>query len=148
MYCNKVNPRGIKFFGSVFHHSYLYGQLKHLTIILLILGLFGQTFNRYFLVLNYQLNKDFIAKYLCENKNKPELKCEGKCYLCKRLKKEDNKDQENPERKTTIKFDVLSYQGSYCISGRVGGIIPLTYFMFQEDIYSSYIPSFLHPPQW
>ena len=27
----------------------------------------------------YEVNKDYIAKNLCINRNKPELKCCGKC---------------------------------------------------------------------
>jgi hypothetical protein len=37
--------------------------------------------------LEYTINKDFIAKVLCINKDKPELKCNGKCHLTKQLKK-------------------------------------------------------------
>ena len=39
----------------------------------------------------YQINKDYIAKNLCENKDKPQLKCCGKCYLKKKLNAVDDK---------------------------------------------------------
>lgn len=43
----------------------------------------------------YQVNKDYIARVLCENRNKPELHCDGKCYLAKKLKaQQDKHDQE------------------------------------------------------
>jgi hypothetical protein len=35
----------------------------------------------------YKLNKAYIAQTLCENKNKPELQCEGKCHLAKEITK-------------------------------------------------------------
>lgn len=35
--------------------------------------------------LSYDLNKDFIAQTFCENRDKPELDCCGKCYLEKEL---------------------------------------------------------------
>jgi len=38
----------------------------------------------------YELNKGYIAKNLCENRNRPERKCCGKCYLRKQLKKVDD----------------------------------------------------------
>lgn len=38
-------------------------------------------------VLDYIVNYDYIAKVLCENKAKPELKCNGKCQLMKELAK-------------------------------------------------------------
>ena len=38
-------------------------------------------------VLDYIVNYDYISKVLCENKAKPELKCNGKCHLMKELAK-------------------------------------------------------------
>ncbi len=35
----------------------------------------------------YEINKTYVAKVLCENKDKPQMKCCGKCYLNKQLKK-------------------------------------------------------------
>ena len=41
----------------------------------------------------YEMNKDYISKNLCENRGNPKMKCCGKCYLKKQLKKaEDNTD--------------------------------------------------------
>lgn len=37
--------------------------------------------------INYKVNKDFIAKNLCENRNKPGKHCNGKCYLAKEINK-------------------------------------------------------------
>ncbi|KGO84126.1 hypothetical protein Q762_02540 [Flavobacterium cauense R2A-7] len=40
-----------------------------------------------FPVISFMVNYDYIAKELCENKTKPELHCNGKCYLKKELAK-------------------------------------------------------------
>ena len=37
--------------------------------------------------LKFKLNQDYIAKVLCVNKARPQLKCNGHCYLAKQLKK-------------------------------------------------------------
>ncbi len=37
--------------------------------------------------IEYAVNKNYIAKVLCVNKKKPELHCNGKCYLNRQLKK-------------------------------------------------------------
>lgn len=40
----------------------------------------------------YMVNQDYIVEFLCANKAKPELQCNGKCYLVKQLEKqEENK---------------------------------------------------------
>ena len=37
----------------------------------------------------YEYNKTYVAKNLCENRDRPALKCSGKCYLNKQLAKAD-----------------------------------------------------------
>jgi len=39
----------------------------------------------------YFLNKDFIIENFCINKNKPELECDGKCYLNKQIAEQTQK---------------------------------------------------------
>ncbi len=50
-------------------------------------------------LLEYNLNKEYIASVLCENRNKPELACNGKCYLNKQLEKsqEENHNHSVPQ---------------------------------------------------
>ncbi|MCY7350168.1 MAG: hypothetical protein LH606_05820 [Cytophagaceae bacterium] len=43
--------------------------------------------------LDFQLRKDYIARYLCENRNRPLLNCDGKCYLAKRLNAAQEQEQ-------------------------------------------------------
>lgn len=40
-----------------------------------------------FPLVDYVINYNYISKELCENKAKPELKCNGKCHLMKELAK-------------------------------------------------------------
>lgn len=43
------------------------------------------------------MNYNYIKTTLCENKEKPVLKCDGKCYLAKQLKKEvQNQEPQKP----------------------------------------------------
>ena len=39
-------------------------------------------------------NRNYVAEKLCVNKNKPMLKCRGKCYLSKKLKEAEQENQE------------------------------------------------------
>jgi hypothetical protein len=34
---------------------------------------------------DFEIRKDFIIKNLCENRFKPQLKCDGSCYLAKKM---------------------------------------------------------------
>ena len=40
----------------------------------------------------YIYNQDYIAEFLCINKDKPEMACKGKCYLMQMLE-EENKEK-------------------------------------------------------
>ncbi|MEN8125240.1 MAG: hypothetical protein ABFR32_08920 [Bacteroidota bacterium] len=45
-------------------------------------------------VIEYFVNYDYIANELCENKDKPLMACNGKCYLEKQVKEQQNLDVE------------------------------------------------------
>ncbi|WP_418499385.1 hypothetical protein [Flagellimonas sp.] len=47
-------------------------------------------------VMEYVANYDYIAKVLCENKDRPQLHCNGKCYLAKQLQKQQKDQDKNP----------------------------------------------------
>lgn len=52
------------------------------------------------LFLDFELRKDFIVKNYCINKNRPEMHCDGKCYLAKRIRSA----QEQDEKQATDQF--------------------------------------------
>lgn len=60
-------------------------------------------------VLEYVVNYEYIANELCVNKDKPELKCNGKCHLKKELAKvsEEEKPQSQDKKNQTSEIEVL-----------------------------------------
>ncbi len=53
----------------------------------------------------FRINKDYIAKNLCENRKQPQKKCCGSCYLKKQLKKVDNQDDRNQTSPNNVKVE-------------------------------------------
>jgi hypothetical protein len=53
------------------------------------------------IVVDYEWNKDYIATYLCENKDRPVLECEGKCYLMQSLKNKMNESADHKAKQLT-----------------------------------------------
>ena len=102
-------------------------MLRQIPVILLVIGFLGQTFSQCLILLDYQINRNYIAANLCENRDKPAMKCEGKCYLCKRLKNEKKKDQDNPERRTENKFESIAFQEG-CVMTHPSPIIIAVHF--------------------
>ena len=55
-------------------------------------------------VYKYLLNYDYIVNVLCINKEKPELQCNGKCYLKKELSASKITSDQNPEELLNYRF--------------------------------------------
>lgn len=57
-------------------------------------------------IAEYVMNYDYIVNVLCENKDKPQLKCDGKCYLSKQLAKEAEQNKSNPFGEDQAKTEI------------------------------------------
>ena len=66
--------------------------LKYIIAILLVSSFLFQNISKLIIVVNFQINREFIAKNLCVNRNKPKSCCKGKCELKKQLDEEDKKE--------------------------------------------------------
>lgn len=68
-------------------------------------------------MIDYAVNYDYISQVLCINKDKPVLKCNGKCHLMQELAKatDDDKPISSNKKQNTIQLvdlfvtDVTSY---------------------------------------
>jgi hypothetical protein len=79
--------------------------MKFFAVPILILLIMTQVFSKWFVVLSFKLNQDYIAKNLCENRYRPKLNCKGNCVLMKKLKQEEKNEQNAP---ATIKVETTS----------------------------------------
>jgi hypothetical protein len=61
-----------------------------------MLALLLQSAGQMVILINFKINQAYIARVLCENKDKPEMKCNGKCHLNKKLKEQETKEQNLP----------------------------------------------------
>ena len=73
-------------------------MLRNGIVLLLLLAFIASTFSKAVIVVDFYANQDYIAKNLCENRDKPMMHCCGRCLLRKRLAHEENQDKNNPER--------------------------------------------------
>jgi len=89
--------RPVIFLNTYSKTSTFAAVIKYPVTIVLILLMAVQTFSKWCLILEYQVNKDFIAKNLCINRAKPSCCCQGKCYLNKKMAA-DESDQQAPSK--------------------------------------------------
>lgn len=107
----------------------------------------GTSFSSYWISLDYVLNKKYIAANLCENKGRPAMKCEGKCYLCKKIRKENSKDADNSSHKGTYKFQLLSTGLSFTWQGGALFNASHSFTSYKDDLPASPVGTCFHPPQ-
>lgn len=118
---------------------------KPLSYLLILLTL-SSGFTKLYFYVGYELNKNYIATVLCENKARPKLQCNGKCYLTKKIsqaeKSEQKQDQSSSKRFFSDHFLITDYR--------------FKFFIRQTATYlPDAVPSFLslnataifHPPQ-
>lgn len=79
--------------------------MKFFAIPILILLLMTQAFSNWIVVITFNLNRDFIAKNLCENRDRPKLNCKGNCVLMKKMKQEQKQEQNAP---SPLKLEITS----------------------------------------
>jgi len=70
----------------------------------LILALSFQCQVKLGLLTYYSVNIEYIIKELCENKDKPELNCKGKCFLKKKMAQADESEKKTNEIFKQIEF--------------------------------------------
>jgi hypothetical protein len=78
-------------------------MLRQCTAFFLLLAFVASSFSKAVIVADFYANQESIAKNLCENKGNTKMHCCGRCQLRKRLAKDANQEQSNPERRVDNK---------------------------------------------
>ncbi|WP_372937678.1 hypothetical protein [Seonamhaeicola sp.] len=85
--------------------------------------------------IEYLLNQDYIAEFLCVNKDKPELQCNGKCHLAKELKK-----QHQQEPFTSLSISMENYPIGFVNILNISKITTISvkkeHFFYYKNLYN------------
>jgi hypothetical protein len=100
-------------------------------------------------------NQAFIAKNLCENRDKPALKCHGKCKLMKALAALEQKDktEENKPFSTVPHFlqetfftDKINFLPRFITQDFFYEKNIKNIFLYHHTFKDAFVASFWHPP--
>lgn len=122
--------------------------MKLIAAPILILLLLTQVFSKWLLVVDYTLNKDYIAKNLCINREKPKLLCSGKCQLAKKMAAEENgaSQESNQPLKSSIQEALFDDElNSFALPISVKTLSALCGLYVLRNYPSPVLPVF-HPP--
>ena len=98
----------------------------------------------------YELNKNYIAQNLCENRDKPQMKCCGKCYLRKQLNKTEengtNSSKQLPTKIDKAEVAVFFPITPIHISAHGFSLKVIFHDRYQQPSGSDPLSSIFHPP--
>jgi len=99
--------------------------------------------------IEYAVNKDYIAKYLCINRFDPLNCCKGKCYLNKQIKNsiDANDSKDNNTNKKVQNVDVNEFLITSVTNSNIF-IANITHSINTKTQFSSrYVSAIFIPPQ-
>jgi hypothetical protein len=70
--------------------------MKFIAVPILMLLLFTQTFSGWVTIIDFKINQKYIAAKLCQNRNRPQMHCNGQCVLMKKMKQQEKQDPNVP----------------------------------------------------
>jgi len=122
--------------------------MRFIATPIMILLVMSQAFSHWFVVMNFKLNQDYIAKNLCENQLRPKLNCKGNCVLMKKLKQQEKEEQNNP---VALKLEfttlIISSRTFFANIDFISGFIAKSYLpLFNSGKPVSRTFSIFHPP--
>lgn len=97
----------------------------------------------------FNSNRAYITKVLCENRSKPMLNCNGKCYLAKKLKKQQDKADKETSQKVEhtavanlffLSFPRIVFKQSFVLKKRIN-------FTYSLNPYLTTLGGLLKPPR-
>ena len=124
--------------------------MKSVIALLLFVAMQLPLMNQWGAVAYYRVNQDYIAKNLCENRDKPMLDCNGQCYLAKQLKAAEEKEQKsNSERLERMPEVVLAFQAIQPIFSASFVPVPVAedHFATPAFVLSGDSKGLFHPPR-
>ncbi|GAB2688793.1 hypothetical protein GCM10027037_09200 [Mucilaginibacter koreensis] len=121
-------------------------MLRKAIAYVLITALLAVNCGRFFAYAGYELNKNYITTKLCENRSRPWLHCNGKCYLMKKLKQAEEKQNstEKESQKNLFQEAFFAAQPKVVFSSLLIQVINAPYC---EATPESVPAAIIHPPQ-
>ncbi len=96
----------------------------------------------------YIIYEDYIAEFLCINKDKIELQCNGKCYLMQRLSEQNEEKKQNLPKITLEEYPIGFVELMHCNSKEALQLESLSDFDYANSYTFLFFSSSFHPPNY
>ncbi|MBW8685449.1 hypothetical protein [Chitinophaga rhizophila] len=119
--------------------------MRYLFAIIILFGLLLQNFSQLVIMVKYKMDEAYIASVLCENRAMPEMHCNGKCYLKKQLKKDEQQQQNGSTGKEKYEVSYINVLQEFSFEPVAPSISLLVHY--QDPELHTPLISIFHPPQ-
>ncbi len=122
--------------------------MKTLGVFVLVSVFLAQMFSASIIVLNYEVNQSYIIENFCENTDKPEMSCNGKCHLTKQIQQDSQNKEDVPVLLTEMLNFVLSVEEIPAYEFHTHDSKELKFNSnYIQSNYSNELESLFRPPQ-
>jgi len=101
------------------------------------------------ILIDFKIHQDYIAKVLCINKDEPKSGCGGKCYLSTQLKEQEDKENKQVPVNSNEKNEVL-FLNDYTFKRDPNQKLKMKrkkWGMYKVFYSFQYLQQIFHPPQ-
>jgi hypothetical protein len=108
-----------------------------------------QTFSREMLVVDFTLHRATITARFCVNKARPQLRCDGKCYFAKQLKKQEERESKSAgPLKERLEMLPAAFRSSVPAAPTHWASAPVGYGPYRSAwVPTTAVQGVFHPPQ-
>lgn len=126
-------------------------HLKQIIAILLFLFVFSFSFKDILTIVHFYHAQAEISEKFCQNRDKPELQCKGKCYLAKKLKiQKDTPDAPLSKTNQVIEHIQIPIFVESIYEVSINWVAPLKSYLLNRThlLYQSkFLDRIFHPPK-
>jgi hypothetical protein len=103
------------------------------------------------LYLDFEMRRDYIVANLCENRDRPQMNCNGKCFLAKRIAALEEQEKRQAEKNYMARLldQVMDHRDTFSFPAQANAfeIIPGTDFSYHSPFTASdAVSDIFHPP--
>jgi hypothetical protein len=119
--------------------------LRSLLAIIIVTAISAQAISKLVILINFQLNKEYIAKNLCEKKEEQDNCCQGTCHLKKQLAEDEERNNE-ATNSGKLKFEKTEYWSEFLSISLYKNLKEKFVSNYSGKILSGFKSKLLRPP--
>lgn len=82
-------------------------MLRQVIAVFILTCVLSANFSRDLVIAGFSLNQKYIAETLCVNRNRPELHCNGRCYLMNKLRQAEEGEKRQAAKELRVNLQTV-----------------------------------------